>query len=60
MHPPAEGNFCDDHGNTLKEATVKDCMSNRPLVTSLWAVYPKGAAGYIPRGLKVYFLYADK
>jgi len=29
-HSPAEGNTCDGHGNTLKEATVKGYMSNRP------------------------------
>jgi hypothetical protein len=23
-HPPAEGNFCDEHGNALKPATVQD------------------------------------
>jgi hypothetical protein len=23
-HLPAEGNFCDEHGNTLKPATVQD------------------------------------
>jgi hypothetical protein len=45
MHPPAGGNFCDDHVNILKETTVKDCMSNKPLVPTLWAVHPKGAAG---------------
>jgi hypothetical protein len=37
-HSPAEGNICDGHENTLIEATVKDYMSNRPLVPSLWAV----------------------
>jgi len=25
MHcPPAEGNFCDEHGNTLKPVTMQD------------------------------------
>jgi hypothetical protein len=24
-HPPVEGNFCDEHGNTLKPAIVQDC-----------------------------------
>jgi len=37
---PAEGNICDGHENSLIEATVKDHMSNRPLVLSLWAVDP--------------------
>jgi hypothetical protein len=23
--PPAEGNFCDDHGNALKPAIVQEC-----------------------------------
>jgi len=23
-HPPAEGNFCDDHGNALKPAIIQD------------------------------------
>jgi hypothetical protein len=39
-HSPSEGNICDGHENTLIEATVKDYMSNRPLVPSLWAVDP--------------------
>jgi hypothetical protein len=41
MHPsPAEGDIYDGHENTLIEAKVKDCMSDRPLVLSLWAVDP--------------------
>jgi hypothetical protein len=24
LHPPAEGNFCDKHGNALKPAIIKD------------------------------------
>jgi len=50
-HSPAEGNTCDGHGNTLKEATVKGYMSNRPQ-----AVDPQGVWGYIPRDLQVFFL----
>jgi hypothetical protein len=26
-HPPVEGNFCDEHGNTLKPAVVQDCYT---------------------------------
>jgi len=28
-HPPAEGNFCDEHGNTLKPATIQGCNRHK-------------------------------
>lgn len=42
-HPPAEGNFCDEHGNTLKLALIQDyvrCMGTWTKLNVCWIFTP--------------------
>jgi hypothetical protein len=34
-HPPAEGNFCDEHGTTLKPALIQDYVRRMGMWTKL-------------------------